>query len=229
MQLGGIPVIRAAFASTVRLVSSARLRESVLACLAASSAELGDLFEIEAATSTRLAAEAHGAASLNANELIYGIPHARFINAAFAYAKPRMLNRFNGPGRGAWYAALETETCVREVVFHMTGFLRDAGDFNAVVQYAEMFASLAGEYADLRGQAHDCLLEDTAIAYPAGNALADAARAAGVLGLIYPSVRHPGGTCFAVLWPHAIQSVRQGGVFEIRWSGQPEPAVTPLA
>jgi hypothetical protein len=39
--------------------------------------------------------------SLNANEFVYGVPQAHFINAAFAYAKPKELNRFNGPGRGA--------------------------------------------------------------------------------------------------------------------------------
>ena len=225
MDLAGFPVLRAAFASTVRLVSSARLRQAVLACLADSAADLDALTEIEAATSQRLTAQDRGTGSLNARELVYGIPHASFINAAFAYARPLALNRFNGPGRGAWYAALETETCVREVAFHMAAFLRDAGDFTAVVQYAEMFASLAGEYVDLRGQTHDCLLADTGIAYPAGNALAEATRAAGLNGLIYPSARHPGGTCFAVLWPHAIQSVRQGSVLELRWSGTPEPVV----
>lgn len=226
--LAGIPVIRDAFARTVRLVTTARLRESVLKCLADNDQELENLFEIEGATSTRLVAQDRGFESVSANEFVYGVPHAKFINAAFAYAKPKELNRFNGPGRGAWYAALDTETCLREVVYHMTGHLRQAGSFSAVVQYAEMFASLAGEYVDLRGQTHDCLHPDPAIGYPAGNALAEAARAAGLNGIIYPSVRHTGGTCFAVLWPHAIQSVAQGAAFEVRWTGSPEPSITRL-
>jgi RES domain len=44
---------------------------------------------------------------------------ANFINAAFVYFRPRELNRFNGPGRGAWYAALAVETCQAEVAFHL--------------------------------------------------------------------------------------------------------------
>jgi hypothetical protein len=223
--INGIPIIRDAFARTVRLVTTARLREAVLRCLADTDDELAALAEIEGATSTRLVAEDRGIANLNSNEFVHGVTHAKFINAAFAYAKPLELNRFNGPSRGAWYAALETSTCLAEVTFHMTNVLRQAGDFHATVQYAEMFASLAGEYLDLRDHAHACLHPDPAISYPVGNALAAAARARGINGIIYPSVRHTGGTCFAVLWPHAIQSVAQGDVLEARWSGEPTPEI----
>jgi RES domain-containing protein len=223
--IDGIPVTRHAFARTVRLVTTARLRQAVLRCVADTDEELAALAEIEGATSTRLVAEDRGIANLNSNEFVHGVTHAKFINAAFAYAKPLELNRFNGPDRGAWYAALDTNTCLAEVTFHMTNFLRQAGDFHATVQYAEMFASLAGEYLDLRDREHVCLQPDPVISYPVGNALAAAARARGINGIIYPSVRHAGGTCFAVLWPHAIQSVAQGDVIEVRWSGEEMPEI----
>ena len=229
--LQGLSIKREAFARTVRLVSTARLRESVLRCLVDNEAELDALYEIEGATSTRLVAQDRGFESVSSKEFVYGVSHAKFINAAFAYAKPRELNRFNGPSRGAWYAALETETCLREVVFHMTEFLAMAGDFNAVVDYVEMFASLAGEYVDLRdppGSGHQCLHLDPKVAYPIGNALADAARAQGHNGIIYPSVRHPGGTCIVALWPHAIQSVAPGAVIRVSWIGARVPKIEQL-
>src|SRR5207342_462383 len=123
----------------------------------------------------------------------YGVPHATFINASFSYAKPSELNRFNGPGRGAWYAALDVQTCLDEVQFHMTEFLARTGHYEAQVEYAEMFASLAGEYLDLRNhEDHPCLHPEPARAYPPGNALAEAVRAKGLNGIIYPSVRHKG-------------------------------------
>lgn len=225
--LDGLAVTRGAFPRTVRLVTTARLRESVLSVLADTPEEMAALEELEGATSTRLVAQDRGFESVSAKELVYGVPHAKFINAAFAYAKPRSLNRFNGPGRGAWYAALETRTCLEEVVFHMRGFLADAGAYKATVEYAEMFSSLAGEYVDLRQTPdHRCLHPDPGIAYPLGNALADAARARGLNGVIYPSVRHPGGTCFVALWPHAVQSVAPGDVIRVEWAGDPTPQVT---
>ncbi|HWY14380.1 MAG TPA: RES family NAD+ phosphorylase [Rhizomicrobium sp.] len=225
-KIEGIPVIRDAFPHTIRLVTSARLRDSVLKALVDSRDELSELEEIESATSARLIAQHHGIEGIPAGQLIHGVRHEAFINASFAYAKPGELNRFNGPDRGAWYAALDVETCLAEVTFHMTGFLERAGDYNAVVDYAELHASLAGEYLDLRAAGdHPCLNPDPAIGYKLGNVLARAVLARGINGIIYPSVRHSGGTCFAVLWPHAVQSVAQGSVFRLTWSGTPVPAV----
>jgi RES domain-containing protein len=225
-RLEGVPIVRDAFRRTIRLVATARLRDSVLKPLVDSEGELSELAEIEAATSTRLIAEERGLASIAANQFVYGVPHAAFVNASFAYAKPRELNRFNGPDRGAWYAALAVETCIAEVAFHMTEFLARTGVYEATVDYAELFASLAGEYLDLRAMPeHPSLVPVPAIGYQAGNALAHAAMAKGVNGIIYPSVRHRGGTCFAVLWPHAVQSVAQGGVIRMTWSGTPTPKI----
>jgi hypothetical protein len=223
-----LPIIREAFPRTVRLVTTARLRESVLLALV-DAAEIDALAEIEGATSSRLVAEGRGSAELASRELVYGVPHAVFINAAFANSKPLGLNRFNGPGRGAWYAALSVETSLKEVMFHMTQFLAHTGVFEGAVDYAELFASLAGEFADLRGNPeHASLDPDKDIGYPAGNALAEAIRARGHNGLIYPSARHEGGTCFAVLFPHAVQSVAQGDVWRLVWSGKQTPTITKI-
>lgn len=220
------PVVTEAFAKTVRLVTTARLRAAVLAPLVDDEDELDLLTEIEGATSSRLIAQERGIAGLAANELVYDVPHARFINASFAYAKPRQPNRFNGADRGAWYAALDVATCLSEVGYHLTNALADAGDFNATVEYAEMFCSLAGDFLDLRQLPdHPSLDLDEAMAYPVGNKLADSARAAGLNGIIYPSVRHPGGTCIVALRPAAVQSVRQGAVYRMIWQGDPTPEI----
>ncbi|MBX9860832.1 MAG: RES family NAD+ phosphorylase [Sphingomonas sp.] len=220
--LDGISLVRDAFARTVRLVASARLREAVLAPLADNDDELALLAEIEGATSARLNAEARGRSGLAAAELVHGVPHARFINASFAYAKPRQPMRFSSAERGAWYAALAVETCLAEVGHHLTRALADAGDFNAVVDYGEMLASIAGLFADLRAApAHPSLDPYPAIGYPAGNAVAAAAIAGGHVGIIYPSARHPGGTCIAALWPNAVQSVVQGAMYRLIWAGSP--------
>jgi RES domain-containing protein len=223
--LQGLTVARIALPRTVRLVSTARLREPVLLDLC-DEPDLAALAEIEGATSGRLTAEARGSAGISSHELVHGVPHAAHINAAFAYARPNALNRFNGPDRGAWYAALALETSLAEVSFHLAQFLAETGLFETVVDYAEMFASFAGEFVDLRtAPEHAALNPDKAAGYAAGNALARAARVEGLNGIIYPSVRHAGGTCIAALFPHAVQSVAQGDVYRLRWQGSPEPLV----
>ncbi len=217
------PTVREAFPRTVRLVSSARLRETVMAPLADEEGELELLAEIEGATSRRLVAEERGFGNLPADQLVYGVPHAKFINASFAYSKPRELMRFNPADRGAWYSALVVETCIAEVGYHLTKALADAGDFNAVVEYGEMHASMSGVFIDLRDKPdHTSLDADPKIGYPAGNAIAAMAMGEGHNGIIYPSVRHDEGICIAALWPNVVQSVVQGSMYRLTWSGKPQ-------
>jgi hypothetical protein len=225
--LDEFPVVREAFARTVRLVTTARLRDSVLRPLIENEDEFTALAEIEGATSSRLIAQNTGIGGIGPNEFVYGVPHASFINASFAYARPREPSRFNGPSRGAWYAALDVETALDEVTYHMTQFLAAAGDYRATVEYSEMLASFAGEFVDLRAidPAPQCLHPDKTIGYPAGNALADAVRGKGLNGIIYPSVRHEGGICIVGLWPHTVQSVTQGDIYRATWNGNPTPEV----
>ena len=211
------------------MVTTARLRNPVLLKFVGKGF-FDDLAEIEGATSGRLTAEKLGTEAIDAREFVAGTAHAAFINAAFSYWRPHELNRFNGPGRGAWYAALVVETCIEEVAFHMARELERVNDFNAAVDYAEMFASFAGEFVDLRGVGTPvCLHPDPAVGYPEGNRLAEIIRAAGHNGIIYPSVRHSGGTCLVALWPHTVQSVAQGRVLRLTWSGTREHALSIIA
>jgi RES domain-containing protein len=224
------PISTIAIARTVRLVTTARLRDPVLLHLVGAS-HLDDLTEIEGATNGRLQQQARGSGALAARELVSGLPHAAFINAAFTYWRPREQNRFNGPGRGAWYAALHADTCIAEVSFHLVRELERVNHFSATVDYAEMFASFAGQFADLRHvkPVPVCLNPDIAIGYPAGNAFADTVRADGKNGIVYPSVRHDSGTCLVALWPTAVQSVTQGRVLRLQWNGGRAPQVEVLS
>ncbi|WP_374653059.1 RES family NAD+ phosphorylase [Dongia sp.] len=211
---------------TIRLVSSARLRDPVLLKLV-SPEKIDELSEIEGATSARLRADKYGQEGLLKGELVHGIAHERFINAAFTYWRPRDRNRFNGPGRGAWYSAFKVETCIAEVAYHLSVELTRIDDFNTAVEYAEMFASFAGDFIDLRDLTTrpECLHPDPKIGYPAGNMLADKAVSQGHNGIIFPSVRDIGGTCLVALRPHAVQSVAQGRVYRLTWKGSAEPVV----
>ncbi len=61
----------------------------------------GETSGVSGLDSGRLVAEERGLGALTAGELVYGVPHAKFINASFSYAKPREPMRFNPAERGA--------------------------------------------------------------------------------------------------------------------------------
>lgn len=228
-EMDGLPLKREAFSRTVRLVASARLRDAVLAQLTDKADEMDLLAEIDGGTSGRLIAEERGTGALTTDELVHGVPHSRFINASFAYSKPREVMRFNPENRGAWYAALEVSTSVAEVGFHLTQALAMANEFNAVVEYCEMISSMSGVFVDLREHpGHPSLSPDPTIGYRAGNAIAASACSEGHNGIIYPSVRAKQGTCIAALWPNVVQSVIQGGMYRLTWSGSPDFSVEAL-
>ena len=65
-----------------------------------------------------------------------------------------------------------------------------------------------------------CLAPDS---YVASQKLAVQLLEEGSLGIIYPSVRHAGGTNLACFRPALVGNVRRGQAYELTWSGTPEP------
>ena len=224
--IDGLPVVTEAFPRTVRLVSTARLRPPVLERLV-SADDAAALAEIEGATSERLLAESRGAEGIGRDEFLHGVPYANFVNAAFAYWKPRETNRFNA-ARGAWYAALDVETCIREVAWHMAEFLARSGELKGVVDYAEMFASMAGEFVDLRGTPRPPLSRSG----PGGrlsDRQRDRRRSAGARAeRDHLPVRAPCGRNLHRR-PYGrtrCSPSRPAPSIGLEWSGDPEPAIT---
>ncbi|MBR1177079.1 RES family NAD+ phosphorylase [Bradyrhizobium sp. KB893862 SZCCT0404] len=215
---------------TVRLISTGRLKDPVLLPLAANHGALEDLAALESATNGRLVAQESGLPQLDPRELVFGRAGFTFINAAFAHTRPGG-NRFNDDDRGAWYCAFDPEAAVGEVSYHLTRELEAVGRFENITDYAELIADFFGPFHDLREvQVDDPVLHrDPAIAYPAGQSLARQLRVDHASnGIIYPSIRHAGGTCLVCFRPDLVQNLRQGGIWRLEWQGTPKPTVTRL-
>jgi RES domain-containing protein len=215
--------------NTIRLIPTGRLKQPVLLALAANHGALEDLAELEGATSGRLMAQRGGLFDLDPRELVFGAQGHTFINAAFTYTRPGG-SRFNGEERGAWYCGFAVETSLAEVAYHLTRELDSVGRFENVTDYAELIADFIGAFHDLRGDEFKdsvCLGADISGAYPAGQALAARLRLEEQgIGILYPSVRHPGGTCLAAFHPGLVQNLRQGGVWRLEWRGTREAEIS---
>jgi hypothetical protein len=221
---------------THRLVPSRHLPggDSVLGAIAEDDVHLQAIFELDVATNDRLAAEQQHLPGIGLEELVFGVPHARVVNAAFCHGHP-LGSRFSGPDRGAWYAAFARETSQAEVGFHKAVQLAEIGRFEDAVTYDDFLADFTAEFHDLRRAAafakasarkrgfRTCL--DPA-SYVASQELAERLLDAGSLGVIYPSVRHAGGTCVACFRPALVSNVRRAGTYRFTWSGTPDPVVT---
>jgi RES domain-containing protein len=212
----------------VRLISETHHKPPVLRGLVDSDAEATILAEIEGEPSARLIAEREGSAELDRRELafarrskdlaLYGQSH---VNAAFTYTRASG-NRFNTGARGAWYCAWDMLTSAQEVGFRRTRELGFIGRYEDEARYVELPADFIGDFPDLHGRAHPALDPDPDRGYPAGQRLAAELRGEGHRGLVYPSVRHPGGRCLVAFDPGIIQNVRPGASWKLVWQGAPE-------
>ncbi len=142
--------------NTSRLLP-ARYSDSVLTRIADSEADLQLIYALDNATNERLLAEANSRLGIAARELVFEVPYARIVNAAFAHPHPQGA-RFSTPYRGAWYAAFELATAKAEVLFHRSVQLTEIGwREQENLDYDHYQADFAGPFHDLR----DTDLRDT--------------------------------------------------------------------
>jgi len=211
---------------THRLVPSRYLPrgDSVLVAIADDDAHLQAIFELDAATNERLLAEHQLLPGIGLEELVFAVPHASVINATFCHANP-LGSRFNGPDRGAWYAAFGLATSQAEVGFHKSVQLAEIGRFEDSVTYDDYLADFSAAFHDLRrGRQTRAYLDPDS--YVASQELAERLLDAGSLGVIYGSVRHGGGTCVACFRPALVANVRRAKTYRFTWEGTPDPVVT---
>ena len=138
------------------------------------------------------------------------------MNAAFCHPGP-VGARFSGARRGAWYAGFELQTSFAEVAYHKRAFLRDmrfSGEL--AFEYQDFLADFMGEFHLLASAEGEAYLKPEPVpqCYAAGQALADTLLHSGSLGIVYPSVRRPEGTCIACFRPALVQP-RRAGRYEV--------------
>ncbi len=220
------------WSETHRLIPS-RYSEAgtVLAELARNDADLQNLIALDGATNDRIQAEQHGIIGISPYELVYGIPSAHIVNAAFTHASDSGA-RFSDHTRGAWYAAGRQEASLAEVTYHKARRLAD------VICPREPFGKPPRDVstfddwlADFEAQFHvldppsafaDCLQpEPVPACYANSQILARTLLNSGSNGVVYPSVRLPGSPCLVCFRPALVYSPRKSERLEIIFTANP--------
>jgi len=176
------------------------------------------LCALEGLTSERLRNEL-GQVSLVAKEdRLYG-SGAGFIMAAFTYINAEG-SRFSDGSYGVYYAGFDTETAIRETVYHKQKFLSYTDQPAQEIDMREYIATVDAQVNDIRGMMRtmaDLYDPDT---YVASIAFAAPLRYAGAWGISYDSVRNPAGQCIAIFRPPALSNCMQTKHFAYVWNGK---------
>ena len=181
----------------------------------ASPNDLDALFELEGMTNPRLRQEL-GELSLVPPERRISGPGTTPIMAAFTHPSPDG-SRFSDGSWGVYYAAREPETAIAETVFHRARFLAYTSEPACTLQMRSYLADVKGHFHDIRRGWPE--LHDPG-SYAASQAAARRWHAAGSDGVVYDSVRRPGGQCVAVFHPDLVTPAIQGPHLHYHWDGQ---------
>lgn len=135
---------------------------------------------------------------------------ASYVMAPFVHISPEWAGRFHDGTFGAYYAARTFETAVAETAYHKGVFFKSTDEAPGwFAQMREIVGAIDNEFHDIRDETEyeDYLDPDS---YGASQDLARSLRTAGSTGVVYPSVRDPGGECVGAFWPDVVGLPVQG-------------------
>ncbi|MDO6705354.1 RES family NAD+ phosphorylase [Photobacterium sp. 1_MG-2023] len=180
--------------------------------------QLEAIFAVEALTNPRLAEETGDFSRVPAEERLVGIPHCSFVMAAFTHVNLDG-GRFNTADFGAYYAASDVNTALKETVYHMERILGYTREPSQDIQMRSIQAWFTADLTDLTAQTH----LDSALYHPthygASQALAVTLKESRCDGVWYESVRHRGHHCFALYKPNLVHKVCQSAHYVYKWNG----------
>jgi len=209
-----------------RLIPSLYSRdETVLSEIAGGDAAVEDIILLDGVTNDRIQGEQRGLAGIGIHELVYGIPNARIVNAAFTHSSAGG-GRFNDSTRGAWYAADELSTSVAEVAYHKARRLAEIVVPELPGQRPDLEVTTYDDWqADFRAEFHvlrprerfaDYLqAEPVPKCYAKSQALAKRLLNEASNGIVYESVRRVRHYCLVCFRPALVYNPRRGASFEL--------------
>ena len=147
-----------------------------------------------------------------------GGPGATLVMGAFTHASRDRPSRFTDGSFGIWYCGNSPEVAIAETVFHYEQFMAATAEPAAMSDFRELVNGAEGRLVDLRVRDYPEYL--AASDYAPGQALGRAVHAADGDGIVYPSVRWPGGQAAALFWPDRVRlPVTQARQLRYHWDG----------
>jgi RES domain-containing protein len=177
------------------------------------------LIELEQITNPRVRDET-GQISLVPPERRVSGPNATYVMAPFTHVNPKG-SRFSDGTFGVYYAANRLKTAIAETAHHFARFARDANDPPRREDVRVLLGSISNTFHDVQTiSASQCSAILDPGSYAASRSFGIALRQAGSNGIVYPSVRDPGGRCVAAFWPNVVGIPVQERHLQYDWDGQ---------
>jgi RES domain len=176
------------------------------------------LAALEGLTNPRLRADTGNINAVPPEKIVSG-PGASIVMAPFTHHSPSRPSRFTDGTFGIYYAGHSFNTALLEVAFHMGRFHANTSDPALTDTYRSYKGSINKKMHDIRAGDYQHLLSADINDYSQPQAFARVLRNAESNGIVYPSVRHPGGGCIAAFWPTVVAIPVLDRHVQLRWDG----------
>jgi len=179
-------------------------------------ADLEQAYLIEGLTNDRLREQA-GLLALVAPEDRVSGPGSSPLMAAFTHIGHP--SRFSDGQYGVYYCGDSLPTAIAETRYHKERFLRATHEPSLELTMRSYVCQVVKPLVDIR-DGYDELHDPDPASYPLAQRFAAEQRKAHAWGLLYRSVRHPGGECAALFRPPAATIPLQGVHLRYVWDGK---------
>lgn len=211
-----LPVRRVLWRPCYRLVPSLYPSKGLFDRIA-DPADIDNLIEVEAETNLRVRQQLGELSLLPPEERLRG-PGSTPIMAAFTHLNPNG-SRFSDGSYGVYYAGKTLQTATRETKYHRERFLRETKRAPMHLHMRIYAANLQAAMHDIRGMRAALPKIYDPAGYSESSKLGVDLRAGGSFGIVYDSVRDPGGQCAAAFRPRSLSRCREVGHLLFHWDG----------
>lgn len=143
-------------------------------------------------------------------------PGASWVMAPFVHVSADRPGRFTDGSYGVYSAGNSDEVALREVAHHHGRAMAASSEAPGwTSQFRALVGRIDAVLHDLRGEAELHAPDSWSRPQEVGRAL----RAAGSDGVLYNSVRCPGGLCVGAFWPDVVAIPDQGDHYDFHWDG----------
>jgi hypothetical protein len=147
-------------------------------------------------------------------------PGASYLMAPFTHVSTDQPSRFSDGTFGVLYAGNSFEVALFETIHHHGQFMARTNEpAGWTSQFREILLDINARLHDLRSSPVD----SRGLLLPADYGLSQAIglqlRATSSDGIVYPSVRYPGGECVGLFYPDCAENPIQGRHLDYHWNG----------
>ncbi|MGL5362405.1 MAG: RES family NAD+ phosphorylase [Bosea sp. (in: a-proteobacteria)] len=144
-----------------------------------------------------------------------------YLMAPFTHASPDRPGRFSDGSYGVLSVGDTFEVALFETIHHHGIFMRQTRQAPGwTSQFREILMHVRATLHDLRGvnPAFSAVFDPGS--YSESQRLGASLRATGSDGIVYPSVRYPGGQCAGLFYPDLASQPLQGRHLDYHWNGE---------